>query len=260
MKWSQIRKRDADLKRELQPDLELEEEEKRERGLSAEKARYAAQRAFGNTTLIREQTREAWGLAPFERLFQDLSYAWRQLGRSRGFTLTALCTLALGIENIPVVCLPYWHDPPTSVFLLVRTSRTPDEFAPIIRRDVWDVDSEAAIPMIEMLDTQLVQSVAPERLQSIVLLSFGVAALLLAVLGVYGVLTYSVSLRTPEFGIRVALGSTKSLLIRMVLLEALVPVGGGIGIGLLASFAVTRAIRSLLYERALRIRSRFSPA
>ena len=151
-------------------------------------------------------------------------------------------------ENIPVVYLPFWHDPPASVFFLVRTSRSLDEFAPLIRRQVWDVDPEAAIPVIEMLDTQLVRSVAPERLQSIVLSSFGIAALVLAILGVYGVLAYSVSLRTPEFGIRVALGSSKVLLIRLVLLEALTPVGGGISLGLLASLAATRAIRSLLYE------------
>ena len=119
-------------------------------------------------------------------------------------------------ENIPVVYLPFWHDPPSSVFFLVRTSRTLDEFAPAIRRQVWDADPEAAIPVIEMLDTQMAQSLAPERLQSIVLSSFGIAALVLAILGVYGVLSYSVSLRTPEFGIRVALGSSKALLIRLV--------------------------------------------
>jgi predicted permease len=151
-------------------------------------------------------------------------------------------------ENIPVVYLPYWHEPPTSVFFLVRTSRTLDELASIIRHDIWDVDSEAAIPVIEMFDTQMEQSVAPERLQSIVLSSFGIAALFLAVLGVYGVLTYSVSLRTPEFGIRVALGSSRVLLIRLVLLEALMPIGGGIAAGLLTSLAVTRTMRSLLYE------------
>ncbi len=151
-------------------------------------------------------------------------------------------------ENIPVVYLPFWHDPPGSVFFLVRTSRTLDEFAPAIRRQVWDADPEAAIPVIEMLDTQMAQSVAPERLQSIVLSSFGIAALVLAILGVYGVLSYSVSLRTPEFGIRVALGSSKGLLIRLVLFEALAPVGGGIALGLLTSLAATRAIRSLLYE------------
>ena len=66
-------------------------------------------------------------------------------------------------ENIPVVYLPFWHDPPTSVFLLMRTSRLPDEFAPTVRGRVWEVDPEAAIPVIEMLDTQLVQSIAPER-------------------------------------------------------------------------------------------------
>ena len=151
-------------------------------------------------------------------------------------------------ENIPVAYLPFWHDPPTSVFLLVRTSRLPDEFAPTDRRRVWEVDPEAAIPVIDMLDTQLAQSIAPERLQSIVLSLFGIAALVLAILGVYGVLAYSVSLRTPEFGIRIALGSSKALLIRFVLLEALMPVGGGIVLGLLTSLVAARAIRSLLYE------------
>lgn len=151
-------------------------------------------------------------------------------------------------ENVPVVYLPFWHDPPTSVFFLVRTSRTLDDFAPAVRGEVWNVDPEAAIPVIERLDTQLTQSVAPERLQSIVMSSFGVAALILAILGVYGVLAYSVSLRTPEFGIRLALGSSRVALTRLVLLEALLPVSTGITLGLLASVLVTRAIRSLLYE------------
>ena len=151
-------------------------------------------------------------------------------------------------EDIPVVYLPFWHDPPASLFFLVRTSRTLNDLAPTIRRQVWDVDPEAAIPLTAMLGTQVIQSVAPERFESIVLSLFGVAALVLAVLGVYGVLAYSVSLRTPEFGIRVALGSTRVSLIRLVLVEAVGPVGGGLAIGLLASLAATRTIRNLLYE------------
>jgi ABC-type antimicrobial peptide transport system permease subunit len=78
--------------------------------------------------------------------------------------------------------------------------------------------------------------------------SFGIAALLLAVLGVYGVLAYSVSLRQQEFGIRIALGSDKAALMRLVLRQAALPVVGGILAGLALAAGATRWVASLLYE------------
>lgn len=97
MPWWPTKQRDRDLERELQSDLELEEEEQREHGLSPEEARYAARRAFGNPTVIREQTRETWGWAPVEGFLRDLRFAWRLLLKSPIFTVTAIVTLALGI-------------------------------------------------------------------------------------------------------------------------------------------------------------------
>jgi ABC-type antimicrobial peptide transport system permease subunit len=91
-------------------------------------------------------------------------------------------------------------------------------------------------------------SVATERFQTMLLSSFGIAALLLAVLGVYGVLAYSVSLRQQEFGIRVALGSDKTTLVRLVMRQAAIPIVGGIVAGLVLASGATHWIGSLLYE------------
>jgi predicted permease len=97
MRWWQIKKRDADLKRELRSDLELEEEEQREGGISGEEARYTALRAFGNPTLIREQTRAIWSWNWLESLARDLRFSLRTLRRTPGFTVIAILVMGLGI-------------------------------------------------------------------------------------------------------------------------------------------------------------------
>jgi len=151
-------------------------------------------------------------------------------------------------EDTPVVYLPFWHDPPDNLFFLVRSPLPVDTIASTLQHDIWNVDPAAAIPVVKSFNTQLTESIATERLQILVLSAFGAAALILAVLGVYGVMAYSVSLRTPEFGIRLALGSSKLELTRLVLWEASHPVAIGLILGIVAALGAARAIRSLLFE------------
>jgi len=147
-----------------------------------------------------------------------------------------------------VLYLPHWDFPPGSPVFLVRSSQPSETLGPILRQTLWNIDPEIAIPTLTTLDSQVGESVAVERFQAILLSSFGCAALLLAVLGIYGVLTYSVSLRTQEFGIRLALGSSRMSLARLVLLDAATPTLTGIGLGLLGAAAASKWIGSLLYE------------
>ena len=107
-RWKATAKRDAELERELLSDLELEEEEQRERGLSATEAHFAARRAFGNLTLIRERTREAWSWGWLEQLARDLKYGTRTLLRSPEFAIASVLVMTLGIGAT------------TSLFTMVR--------------------------------------------------------------------------------------------------------------------------------------------
>jgi predicted permease len=133
MRWLQIKKRDEDLDRELRSDLELEEEEQRERGLPVEEARFAALRALGNLTLIKEHAHETWGWVPFENLIQDFRHTLRQLRRSPGFVLAAVVTLGVGLGAASAIfCLmdTLWFHPmpvPHSDQLVRIFSTTPQD-------------------------------------------------------------------------------------------------------------------------------------
>ncbi len=133
MRWWQFKRRDADLERELRADLELEEEEQRERGLSAEDASLAARRALGNAALIRERTHEAWGWAPFEHLWQDLRCGVRQFMRNPGFAAVAVLTLALGIGVNTTI-----FSAVSAVLLRKPPVQDPDTLCAVSSRDILE--------------------------------------------------------------------------------------------------------------------------
>ncbi len=151
-------------------------------------------------------------------------------------------------DEAAMVYLPYWAYTPLTLSFLVRSSQTSEGLIPELRHELWQIDPQVAIPTLKSMDDQISNSVAGDRFQATILSSFGVAALLLALLGVYGVLAYSVTLRQQEFGIRIALGSGKSAMIALVMRQAAYPVLLGTGIGLMMTTIALRWVRTLLYQ------------
>jgi predicted permease len=131
--------------------------------------------------------------------------------------------------------------------LLARTTGEPEAFINRVRAEVKTLDANLPLTNVKTMQEHLRAPLAPAKMLAWLSSAFGVLALLLAATGLYGVMAYLVSGRTREFGIRVALGARGTDVLRLVLAEGLALVGIGILFGLLASLAVTRVLRSVLY-------------
>lgn len=131
--------------------------------------------------------------------------------------------------------------------LAVRASGDADGLARRIREEIWAVDPDQPISYTRAMSDILHGSVSTERLQTVVFSIFGVAALLLAALGIYGVLSYVVVRRTSEIGLRIALGAKRADVLHLVLLQGMGPALLGVGLGVVASLWVTRLFSGLLY-------------
>jgi predicted permease len=145
---------------------------------------------------------------------------------------------------------PYFHVPSTpsqAVGLVVRTSTAPETALPILRQALWSLEPDIVFTEDVPAEQVAATTVAPTRIAAIMLGAFGALALLLAAVGLYGVVAYSVSRRTREVGIRMALGAERHVVLRLILMQggrlALV----GIMLGALASAGVGRILEALLY-------------
>jgi putative ABC transport system permease protein len=154
----------------------------------------------------------------------------------------------LAEKPAPTIFLNQMQAPMYFANLVVRTALAPAGMAKSVERAIHRVDSNQPVYKVESMEHVVADSVARPRVESLLLAVFAGLALVLAAVGLYGVLAYSVSQRTQEIGIRVAVGAEPGQLIREVIQDALRLVLPGIAIGLIGSVAITRLLRSLLYE------------
>jgi putative ABC transport system permease protein len=161
------------------------------------------------------------------------------VGDVRGISLDKPATMT--------VYVPYWQRFQSQALLAIRTPLDPAAIAPDLRRALRAVDPDLPVPAFRTMEEIVSVSVAERRFQTNLVMLFGLVAALLASLGIYGVVSYSVAQRTSELGIRMALGAVPSGIRWLVLRQCLAPVAAGLACGLIAAAAGGRVLNSLLF-------------
>jgi predicted lysophospholipase L1 biosynthesis ABC-type transport system permease subunit len=134
--------------------------------------------------------------------------------------------------------------------VVVRAKRDPAAIAPSVRSAIWDLDGGVAVSDLQTMEEVVERSTASSRFYLLLLASFATAALALAAVGVYGVMSYSVARRRGEIGIRMALGARPRDVLRLVMGESLAVAAAGAAAGLVGALALARLMTGLLYQVA----------
>jgi putative ABC transport system permease protein len=152
----------------------------------------------------------------------------------------------LSVQPNPEIYLSHLQEPQSALAVMVRTTGEPLQLASAARDQVKAIDKDQPLT-ISTMDQILSESVAVQRFNALLLGSFATLALLLSMVGVFGVINYSVAQRTHEIGIRIALGAPRGNVFKLIVGQGLVLALSGIAIGCAGAFALTRLITSLLF-------------
>jgi ABC-type antimicrobial peptide transport system permease subunit len=153
---------------------------------------------------------------------------------------------SLAAEGRETIYMPYFLGAFLPVIYTIRTATAPETLVPLIRTEIQAMDPDVPAASLATLDSYVSSAMAQTRLVLALIGVFAVLALVLASLGLYGVVSYAARQRTRELGVRIAFGATERDVLRLVLAQGLLLSAGGIVVGLLASVPLTRVVRSLL--------------
>jgi ABC-type antimicrobial peptide transport system permease subunit len=149
--------------------------------------------------------------------------------------------------DVPLVFRPIAQQPPLAANLVVHTRANDKELAAALQKQIASLDANVPVGAIETMDDQFSRVLAYPRFRALVLGTFAGLALLLAGIGLYGVLAQSVAQRTQEFGVRLALGAGGGDVLRLVVRQGVVLTCAGLAAGLVIALGLTRFLSSLLY-------------
>jgi putative ABC transport system permease protein len=156
-------------------------------------------------------------------------------------------TTSLELEPVPLIYVPATQYVADEMTVLVRTPGDPMAALPIVKTTLASVDREVAISRVRSMEDIVAASVAQPRFRMTLLAAFAAVSLMLAAIGVYGMVAFSVNQRRMELGLRLALGARPRDVQRLVLRQGITPVAIGLAWGLAGAVAVTRVMRTLLF-------------
>jgi putative ABC transport system permease protein len=150
-------------------------------------------------------------------------------------------------DGFPEIDVPFAQSPWPQASMAVRTTSDPAEMAKSIAGAVHTVDSELALAGVKTMDQIVSESLVGDRFVTALYVSFASVALVLAAVGIYGVMAFAVAQRTHEIGLRMALGASQDHVLGLILKEGIILAAIGLGLGLVGACFVGRAMRGLLY-------------